>query len=58
MIENVGAIVSSGAEAVVRDAATGREYRCRVGLAPRQREILAAGGLLNCTRQNAGRSAG
>jgi len=36
---------------VVRNLTQQAEFRCRLNLTPRQRRVLAAGGLLNYTRQ-------
>jgi len=43
--------VAEGETITVTDATKGFGFTCRVGLAPRQRKILAAGGLLNYTRE-------
>ena len=43
--------VASADEVTVRNLTQGRDFRCRVSLTPRQRKILAAGGLLNYTRR-------
>ena len=51
MIEGVTEAVASGERVTVRDVTRGFEFACRVELARRQRKILAAGGLLNYTRQ-------
>ncbi len=50
VIENVSALVASGDVATVRNVTQGTSMTCRVNLAPRQREILLAGGLLRYTR--------
>jgi aconitate hydratase len=52
-IAGVTAAVSAGETVTVTNATKGFDFTCRVGLAPRQRKILAAGGLLNYTRENA-----
>jgi aconitate hydratase len=51
MIEGVTEAVASGERVTVRDVTRGFDFACRVELARRQRKILAAGGLLNYTRQ-------
>jgi aconitate hydratase len=43
--------VESLTRLTVRNATGGVEFECELNLAPRQRRILAAGGLLNYTRQ-------
>ena len=43
--------VASASEVVVRNLTQQAEFRCRLDLTPRQRRVLAAGGLLNYTRQ-------
>ena len=43
--------VASAEEIAVRNATKGFDFPCRVRLSPRQRAILAAGGLLNYTRE-------
>ncbi len=50
-IDNVSEAISSAQTVDVRNITTGDSYTCCVSLAPRQRRILAAGGLLNLTRQ-------
>ncbi len=50
-IDNVGEAISIAQTVDVWNTTTGDTYMCRVNLAPRQRQILAAGGLLNLTRQ-------
>jgi aconitate hydratase len=46
VIDNVADTIAGGEKVLVRNATKGTELTCRVGLAPRQRRILAAGGLL------------
>jgi aconitate hydratase len=50
VIEGVTEAVASGETIVVRNVTQGVEIPCVVNLAPRQRKILAAGGLLGYTR--------
>jgi aconitate hydratase len=50
-IEDLGKAIASGQTLTVRNATKGRDVTCQVRLAPRQRKILAAGGLLAYTRQ-------
>jgi len=52
-IEDVPGVIASAETATVRNETQGTELTARVNLAPRQRQILAAGGLLNYTRQQA-----
>jgi aconitate hydratase len=52
VIENVTEAVASGDRVEVHNKTKGDSFGCKVVLSPRQREILAAGGLLNYTRQN------
>jgi len=54
VLEGVSAAIESGEMLEVRNATKGRDFSCNVVLGPRQRKILAAGGLLNYTRQNSG----
>jgi len=49
VIDGVAAAVASGEELAVRDVTRGSSFTCRLGLAPRQRKVLAAGGLLRYT---------
>ena len=51
VVHDVARAVESGETVKVANAHQGFEFVCRVSLAPRQREILTAGGLLNFTRQ-------
>lgn len=51
VIDDPAAAVASAETVTVRNTTTGCEFVCDVKLAPRQRKILAAGGLLNYTRQ-------
>ena len=44
--------ISSLDSVTVSNVTRGFEFRCDVKLSPRQRRILAAGGLLNYTRDN------
>jgi aconitate hydratase len=53
VVEGVGEAVASGETVTVSDRTQGFEFVCRLDLAPRQRAVLAAGGLLNYTRQQA-----
>jgi aconitate hydratase len=50
VVHDVAKAVESGETVKVSNVSQGLEFVCRVNLAPRQREILAAGGLLNFTR--------
>jgi len=50
-IEGVGALIASAEAATVRDVTRGFAFEVAVRLAPRQRQILAAGGLLHHTRE-------
>ena len=50
IVHDVAAAVGTGQTVNVSNATQGFEFVCQVNLAPRQREILAAGGLLNFTR--------
>jgi len=43
--------IAAGQTLTVTNATRGFSFTCRVNLAPRQRKILAAGGLLNYTRE-------
>ena len=52
-IEGATAAIESGQQTIVKDATKGFEFACKVQLAPRQRKVLGAGGLLNYTRQGA-----
>jgi len=54
LIEGVEAAIRSADAIVVRNETKGFDFVCEITLAPRQRKILAAGGLLNYTRENAG----
>jgi aconitase A len=51
VVEGTTDAIATAAEITVRNATKGFEFACRIALAPRQRQILAAGGLLNYTRQ-------
>jgi len=51
VVHDVAGALESGETVKVSNANQGFEFVCKVTLAPRQREILAAGGLLNFTRQ-------
>jgi len=51
VVHDVASAVGSGETAKVTNSTAGFDFVCSVNLAPRQREILAAGGLLNFTRQ-------
>jgi aconitate hydratase len=48
---DVSTAIVSGDTLTVSNVTQGFDFICKVSLAPRQREILAAGGLLNFTRQ-------
>ncbi len=50
-VDNLAEVISSAQSVEVRNITTGETYTCLVNLAPRQRRILAAGGLLGLTRQ-------
>ena len=50
-IDNVQSIIASADTVTVRNVTQGGQFTCNVSLAPRQRKILAAGGLLNYTRE-------
>ncbi|MBS3733518.1 MAG: aconitate hydratase [Phycisphaerae bacterium] len=50
VIDGVAEAVAGGETIAVRNTTKDSTYTCRVELAPRQRQILAAGGLLNATR--------
>jgi len=50
LIEGTAEAIRSADRVAVRDVTGGFEFVCRVSLAPRQRAVLAAGGLLNYTR--------
>jgi aconitate hydratase len=52
-IDGLDEAIASGQTVTVRNVTKGSEFVCNVNLAPRQRTILAAGGLLNYTRNNA-----
>ena len=54
VIEDTADAVVSGSTAAVFVGGEGAKLTCRVALTPRQRRILAAGGLLNYTRQAVG----
>ena len=54
VIEGVHQAIDSGQAVTVRNVTKGFEFVCGVHLAPRQRRILAAGGLLNYTRSGQG----
>jgi len=47
----IGAAIASGEELNVTNVTQGFDFACRVSLSGRQRKILAAGGLLNYTRE-------
>ncbi len=53
VIADTAQAISSGETVTVRNATQDFEFVCNVNLAPRQRKILAAGGLLNYTRGGA-----
>ena len=50
-IDNIASTISDGQTVAVTNVWTNAQFICRVNLTPRQRNILAAGGLLNYTRQ-------
>lgn len=50
-IDGLEAVIASAETVTVRNVTQGYQFVCNVGLAPRQRKTLAAGGLLNYTRQ-------
>ncbi|HUS47763.1 MAG TPA: aconitate hydratase, partial [Phycisphaerae bacterium] len=49
-VESVSGAIAAAETVAVRNASRGFEFVCDVSLSPRQRKILAAGGLLNYTR--------
>jgi aconitate hydratase len=51
VVHDVATAVKSGDTVKVFNVTQGFDFVCKVSLAPRQREILTAGGLLNFTRQ-------
>jgi aconitate hydratase len=51
-VEGLGQTIASAQTVTIRNAMQKFDIVCQAGLAPRQRKILAAGGLLNYTRQN------
>jgi aconitate hydratase len=51
LIEGVGEAIASGETVTVRNATQGFDFECKMQLAPRQRKILAAGGLLQYTKE-------
>ncbi|MDY7010482.1 MAG: aconitate hydratase [Planctomycetota bacterium] len=50
-IEQIDSVIESSGTVTVHNATKGFGFTCRVDISPRQREILAAGGLLNYTRE-------
>jgi aconitate hydratase len=54
-IADVRVAVASAETIEVRNATKGFAFTCRLTLSPRQRRILLAGGLLNYTREQAGK---
>ena len=50
-LADTGGVIASAETVTVHNATRGFDFTCRVTLSPRQRAILAAGGLLNYTRQ-------
>ena len=50
VIDDTNSAVVSAETVTVKNATRGFDFQCNVALAPRQRKILAAGGLLNFTR--------
>jgi aconitate hydratase len=50
-VEGLDAVITSGQSVTIRDVTQKCNIACQVSLAPRQRKILAADGLLNYTRQ-------
>ncbi len=53
IVEGVEEAIASGETVIVRNATQGFDFACKVQLAPRQRKILAAGGLLQYTKDSA-----
>jgi aconitate hydratase len=53
LIENTAEAIASAEQITVKNATQGFDFVCHVRLAPRQRKVLAAGGLLSYTRKNA-----
>ena len=51
LIEDINGAIASADSLVVRNVTKDIAFECNVPLAPRQRKILAAGGLLNYTRE-------
>ncbi len=51
-IDDVPGAIASADSITVRDITKGFEFTCKLLLGPRQRKILAAGGLLNYTRES------
>jgi len=51
VLEDVAGAIASADGVTVRDATKGLHFDCALALSPRQRKILAAGGLLNYTRE-------
>jgi len=54
LIGDLTAAIASADEVTVRDVTREFEFVCKLQLAPRQRKILSAGGLLNFTRLGGG----
>ncbi|MHC4295084.1 MAG: aconitate hydratase [Planctomycetota bacterium] len=52
VIEDVTRVIESGESVIICNVSKGFDFVCNVALAGRQRKILAAGGLLNYTREN------
>jgi aconitate hydratase len=51
VVEGVQNVIASGQGVTIRNKTQNFDIACQVTLAPRQRKILAAGGLLNYTRE-------
>ena len=51
IIEGTVAAIASAERVTVRNQTKGAEFACLLSLSPRQRKVLAAGGLLNYTRE-------
>jgi aconitate hydratase len=51
VLDDVAGAVASADKVTVRNATKGFDFECTLTLSPRQRKVLAAGGLLNYTRE-------
>ena len=49
-VKNLNAAIKSADSVIVKNTTGGFEFKCRLNLSPRDREILLAGGLLNFTK--------